>query len=410
MIYVLIRAFMKKEKDAGIILCGFIVLFSAIIHDILNANKILYQIHFLPFGVFFLIFSQSFVLSLRFANAFKTIEKLSRQLEEKNIMLSRLDRTKDEFLANTSHELRTPLNGIIGIAESLMDGVTGRLHKMTTVNLAMIVSSAKRLSNLVNDILDFSRLKSREIALDKKPVDIRTLTDTLLVLTTQLAGGKELELENRVPLDIPPVHGDEDRLQQILYNLIGNAIKFTDRGKVTVSAAEKDAMVEVSVSDTGIGIPEEAFETIFQSFEQVDSSASREFGGTGLGLAISRHLVELHGGQIRVESEVGRGSRFSFTLPVSREKPAKDLTPVASQAVDIPVYDLEQPTVPTPFEQNMGQPAPGPKGKALVLAVDDDPVNLQVVANHLLLNNISLIGAASGMEALARIEGALSRT
>jgi signal transduction histidine kinase/ligand-binding sensor domain-containing protein len=211
-----------------------------------------------------------------------------RQVSER---LRQVDKLKDEFLANTSHELRTPLQGIIGITESLIDGVAGSLPEKAKANLAMVSASGKRLASLVNDILDFSKLKKHDLKLQKKPVDVRVLTDFVLRVSEQLALNKPVELKNQISTAIPVVDGDENRLQQILLNLVGNAIKFTEAGTVTISAMEKDGMVEFSVRDTGIGITEDKLETVFESFEQADASTERLYGGTGLGLAVTRQCM-----------------------------------------------------------------------------------------------------------------------
>ena len=231
---------------------------------------------------------------------------------------------KDEFLANTSHELRTPLNGIIGMAESLMDGAAGKLPEKIKPNLEMIIASGRRLSNLINDLLDFSKLKNKDITLKLKAVDIKTLADVAIDLTDYLKENKKLDVINSIPADIPLITADEDRMQQILINLISNAIKFTESGKVEVSAQvlvgenPDYSLMEVCVSDTGIGIPEEKIPMIFQPFEQADGSISRHFGGTGIGLSITKDLLRLHGGYIEVESEPGKGSSFIFRIPLRR--------------------------------------------------------------------------------------------
>jgi two-component system sensor histidine kinase ChiS len=180
-----------------------------------------------------------------------------------NERLRSVDKMKDEFLANTSHELRTPLNGIIGIAESLYDGVAGEFSEKMRSNLSMIISSGKRLTNLVDSILDFSKLKIKDLELQIKPVDIGSITDIVLKISEPLIAGKELTLRNEIKRDILPVDGDENRLLQIMHNLVGNAIKFTKSGTISVYAKLIDNMVEVSVSDTGIGIPQDKIEDVF---------------------------------------------------------------------------------------------------------------------------------------------------
>ncbi|MCR6650856.1 MAG: ATP-binding protein [Cellvibrionaceae bacterium] len=243
--------------------------------------------------------------------AFEREHTLNQRLQE-------LDKLKDEFLANTSHELRTPLNGIIGLSESLLDGAAGPVPDAMKKYLEMIAYSGKRLANLVNDILDFSKLKNHTLQLHRRPVDVHECVQILLKMTEPLVGTKDLELINAVPETLPSVLADEGRLQQILYNLVGNAVKFTDQGSVTVSAKHEYDQVVIDVVDTGIGIPPDQVSKIFESFEQVDGTDNRRHGGTGLGLAITKRLVELHGGTIGVCSTPGVGSRFRVKFPVAQ--------------------------------------------------------------------------------------------
>ena len=235
-----------------------------------------------------------------------------------NQRLRDLDKLKDEFLANTSHELRTPLNGIIGLSQSLLDGVAGPVPPAMVKHLELIAFSGQRLSNLVNDILDFSKLKTHGLELDKKPVDVQSFVEFMLNMARPLATGKPLELINAVPDNLPPVPADENRMQQVMYNLLGNAIKFTEQGSVTVSASLECERISIDVVDTGIGIPRSYVQKIFESFEQVDGTTHRQHGGTGLGLAITKRLIELHGGSLSVCSTLGVGSRFRIHLPLQR--------------------------------------------------------------------------------------------
>ncbi|MEQ8754048.1 MAG: response regulator [Coleofasciculus sp. G1-WW12-02] len=321
--------------------------------------------------------------------------QFTQTLEQKHAALQRLDQLKDEFLANTSHELRTPLNGIIGIAESLIDGAAGPLSQVQMANLAMVVSSGKRLQSLINDILDFAKLKNHDIELHRKSVDFRQITEVVLTLSRTLIRGKSLELKNEIPEDFPGIDGDENRLQQIMYNLVGNAIKFTESGSVTVSATQKQDRAEVTVADTGIGIAPDNFEDIFKSFEQLDASVSRPYRGTGLGLSITKQLIELHGGTIRVESELGQGSRFIFTLPISSQ-PIKPSSEYSTEITKMRDYSTLSPSEPLPRVSKTGE--------FTILVVDDEPINLQVVTNHLSVHNYAIVQATSGMEALAKIE------
>lgn len=310
------------------------------------------------------------------------------------------DKLKDEFLANTSHELRTPLNGIIGIAESLLDGVAGPLSEKAGSNLSLVVSSARRLSSLVNDILDYAKLRHKNITLQQRPVDLHTITELVLVLTQSVVGKKSIQMVNEVPADLPAVYADENRLQQVLHNLIGNAIKFTAEGRISVDAKLSDDgdWIEVSVTDTGIGIPESKLDNIFESFEQAEGSTEREYGGTGIGLSITKKLVELHGGAIFVQSQMEKGSRFSFNLPVSGE----DKHFVNMPAVVNNQHRMNDAAI-TDDAPEITQVA----DKGIVLVVDDEPINLQVLENILSLKNYFVAQASNGFEALELIEQGL---
>jgi two-component system, sensor histidine kinase ChiS len=337
-----------------------------------------------------------FYVRLKTRGQAQALAAQSRELERQRLFvesLQRVDRLKDEFLANTSHELRTPLNGIIGIAESLLDGAAGALPERMRSNLTMIAASGRRLFHLVNDILDFAKLRNSDIVLQSGAVDIRAVVEVVLAICAPLAAGRPLQLHNDVPRGLPAVEADENRLHQILYNLVGNAIKFTPSGSVSVRAALAGAQLEVRVSDTGIGIAPDKLEGVFLPFEQADGSTARQYGGTGLGLSITRHLVELHGGSIRVESERGHGSTFTFTLPLSEQAAPEDegrrerLAPVGAASV------------------GLAAEAPAPAGDGpRILVVDDDPINVQVLVNILGLERYTVRTAASGAEALAAVQ------
>ncbi len=339
-------------------------------------------------------------------------------LEEKNQELERLDKLKDEFLANTSHELRTPLNGMIGIAESMIDGATGELTSLQQKNLLMIANSGHRLLELVNDILDFAKLKNQTIELQQKPVGIHSLIDVVLAFSQSTIGNKDLQLINSTPDDLPLAYADEHRLEQILFNLIGNSIKFTESGKVEISAQENHQQLVITICDTGIGIPPEKHEKIFKSFEQADGSTAREYGGTGLGLAVTKQLVELHGGKIWVESEVGKGSSFSFTLPVVGKENKLEINQtqesnqgrkfklskktelnhqlLANNIDSVPINSID--------DINHNLEVISKNSKYHILIVDDEPINLQVLNNHLSLQRYTVTQALSGKEALEIVE------
>jgi signal transduction histidine kinase len=296
-IFCVAKAFLSKKKDSLTILFGALPVIVSAAHDMLYQNNRIQSSvgELVPVGLFVLLLMQSFVLARRSAEAFQNVQKLSQKL-------LKLDKIKDEFLANTSHELRTPLSGILGITEAMMKGSDGELNERQIHNLSIVAGSSRRLANLVNDILDYSKMKNGDILLHIRPIQLEGLIYTVVSVFLQLSRSKEYEILAEISEGLPPVLADENRVVQILYNLVGNAVKFTVRGHVTISARRKGTMVELSVSDTGEGIPEDKLKDIFRSFEQVDTSLTRRHGGTGLGLPITKHLVELQGGTIRVES------------------------------------------------------------------------------------------------------------
>ena len=351
--------------------------------------------------------------------AFAWYLRAQRQKVERERAISRrlreINHLKDQFLANTSHELRTPLYGIIGLAESMVDGASGELPPTAKGHLGSIVASGKRLSSLVNDILDYSRMTGKGLRLRRSAVDLKALTDVVLTLTEPLVGSKRLELINAVDPGLAKVDADEARLQQILLNLVGNAVKFTEEGSVEVSAERDGARVVVRVRDTGIGIPVDQQQRIFEAFEQADASTEREFGGTGLGLAVTKQLVGFHGGSLGVESVPGEGSLFYFTLP---QAGFEDESGVIAPPV---LRDLEaRPVGADPREEGRA-PESAPEGvpetaavgeesivelpeeQLTVLVVDDEPVNRLVLENQLRTRGYRVVEASSGEEALRRV-------
>jgi PAS domain S-box-containing protein len=430
--------------------------------------------------------------------------RFTQELEVKeyqNAAWQRLDKLKDEFLANTSHQLRTPLHGIVGIAESLIDGATGELPLQTRINLGTIIATGRRLSNLVNDILDFARLRHQDIQLQQQPVGVREIAEVVLRLSYPLIGGQELQLINAISPDLPIAYADENRVQQILQNLVDNAIKFTDRGTVKISAQLVSSrqmlegrgaqvqwgngnmetltqnyvlerregsvsmvleptlsstpganslnpplpnrfpisevkgqnhaiegcegstfkMLAITVSDTGIGIPKSQVNRIFESFEQGEASLGRKYGGTGLGLALTKKLVELHGGTIEVQSTLGVGSQFTFTLPIFdgqipdiKPDPVESIVAMSKTVYSANYSVIQPPSVGDycPLLLTVSQPALTLKqhhnlqddepliNPFKILIVDDDTVNRQILVNYLSLENYQLAQASHGQEAL----------
>ncbi|MFH1523519.1 MAG: GAF domain-containing protein [Chloroflexota bacterium] len=234
-----------------------------------------------------------------------------------------VDRLKSQFLANMSHELRTPLNSIIGFSRVILKGIDGPVTTLQEQDLSAIYSSGQHLLRLINDVLDLSKIEAGKMELAFDDVNISELLQSVIPTVMGLLKDKPIKLEQNISPNIPIVRGDAMRLRQVMINLISNATKFTDEGSITIGAAVEtkpngQSEVVVKVTDTGSGIAPEDLKKLFQAFSQVDASPTRKTGGTGLGLSICRRLIELHGGQIDVTSEIGKGSTFFFTLPLPK--------------------------------------------------------------------------------------------
>jgi len=244
-----------------------------------------------------------------------------KKLAEEAVLKARLaedsSRTRNEFLSTMSHELRTPLNSIIGFSDLLIEGSLGPLNERQTKYIQNVHNSGKRLLKVINDILDLSKVEAGTTELEPETFKIAKVLDEIERVSGPRASAKKLTLKFRVDKRLTTVTADKMRFKQVLYNLISNAIKFTpEGGNVTVSAEKEDKMLRVSVADTGIGISKKDQEYLFQPFKQLDYFLNRRYEGTGLGLALVKRFVEMHGGTVRVESEPGKGSVFTFELPV----------------------------------------------------------------------------------------------
>ncbi len=316
---------------------------------------------------------------------------------------------KNQIMANTSHELRTPLHGIINLADLIRIGASGPVSPQAVQDLEMIINSASRLNSLVNDILDFSKLQKQQLEIQHKPVDLFQVAENSLALLKPLHREKPIDLQNELTKDLPLVDGDEDRIQQILLNLLGNALKFTESGEVRLSAVIQDGWIELAVADTGIGIPQDKQERIFDAFEQGDASTERTHGGTGLGLSVAKQLVELHGGRIWLESVVGQGSVFRFTLPCSSASEQERTEPVVSKKVNttkaLPVAVATVPVVEeeTGSEPNVDLLVDDPS-EVTILVVDDEPINRQVLRNQLEMVGYRVEVAIDGLQGLKLLE------
>ena len=257
-------------------------------------------------------FAAQSVLAIHNAQLFREIEDKGREIEIAS-------KHKSEFLANMSHELRTPLNAILGYTELILDNIYGDIPEKIQEILERLAKNGRHLLGLINDVLDISKMEAGQLTLSLNDYSMEGLVQTLFTSVEALATEKNLELNVKVPADLTTAKGDEQRIAQVFLNLLGNAIKFTEEGEVRVEVIISNESFLVSVSDTGPGLSEADQKKIFEEFRQADGSSTREKGGTGLGLSIAKRIVEMHGGSIWVESSLGEGSIFWFTLPVRVE-------------------------------------------------------------------------------------------
>lgn len=335
-----------------------------------------------------LVFSQAFLMSDRLQQAFRTSQRLSEQLMA-------YDRQKDEFLAKTSHELRTPLHGIINLSQSLLEDEAAPLQPQHRENIRLLHLVGRRLAGLVHDIMDMSLMKHGELRIRKTGVDLGVTARFVIETLSISPMNPRVKLVNELPAQLPLVFADENRLRQILHNLLENGLKFTDDGTVRISAAIAEDRLVVSVTDTGRGIPEEFRAMMFQPFVQHGEGGAHSPGGIGLGLNITQQLVQLHGSTLEVQSEVGSGSRFSFALPIL------DAWGEAAAAAEESGADSGSANVPSMSEVKRDEEPPA----FTVMIVDDEPSNLKIIMDAAATMNVAYIAAQSGQEAIERLQG-----
>ena len=258
-------------------------------------------------------FADQAVIAIENVRLFDEIQDKSRQLEEAS-------QHKSQFLANMSHELRTPLNAILGYTELMADGAYGEPSEKMLGILKRLEANGKHLLGLINDVLDLSKIEAGQLVLELSDYSIQDIAQTVRSTLEPLAADKKLAFKLELAPDLPPGHGDGRHLTQVLINLVGNAIKFTDAGEVAIKAEANHGSFYVAVRDTGPGISAADQAKLFQEFQQADNAITKKKGGTGLGLAISKRIIEMHGGKIWVESQLGQGSTFAFSLPVIVER------------------------------------------------------------------------------------------
>ena len=251
----------------------------------------------------------------------RRVAERTDELQKANIALEKANRLKSEFLATMSHELRTPLNAIIGFAEVLRDEVAGTLSTEQKEYLGDIHGSGQHLLNMINSILDLSKIEAGKLELHYEEFPVKEAINEVLNTIIGFSNKKGIHIHTHIHEDVPSITVDKVMFKQIMFNLLSNAVKFTpENGRVTINASLMNQHVQIAVNDTGIGIKSEDMVKIFEAFRQIDASYARRYEGTGLGLTLTKRLVELHGGKIWVISEFGKGSTFTFTLPIKPPK------------------------------------------------------------------------------------------
>ncbi len=316
---------------------------------------------------------------------------LERRVVERTVELVYANQVKDEFLANMSHELRTPLNGMLGFAEALTEGVYGELIKRQGYAVQMITSSGEHLLELINDILDISRIEAGKSDFHSEEVDVNFLCHASMAFIKQPANKKSITVEYTITETDTILVADSRRLKQILINLLNNAVKFTpEKGRVTleVQADVKENLMRFSITDTGIGIHPEDISKLFQPFVQLDGGLSRSYEGSGLGLALVKKMVEMHGGSIEVQSEPGKGSRFMFTLPWGQSM---------QRRTNQDLFDTGTET----YDMNLGRLA---RVREKILLVEDNETNVLATRDYLESRGFQVFVARDGTEVSAKVE------
>jgi len=247
--------------------------------------------------------------------------RLFQEIQEKNAQLEAANRHKSQFLANVSHELRTPLNSIIGFTRIVLRRSEGKIETLQKENLQKVLISSDHLLTLINELLDLAKIEAGRMEAFAETFKLDEIIRVATTTVEPLLRNGNVKLVTEIAPDIPPMKTDRDKLKQSVLNLLSNAVKFTEKGEIKVSAWRDDGILKLTVSDTGIGMKKEALDLIFEEFRQADMSSTRKYGGTGLGLAIVKKFINLMGGDIVVESEEGKGSKFTITLPMELRSP-----------------------------------------------------------------------------------------
>lgn len=388
-LYVMVKGTKQQPKNMFLMMVSIESLSVVILYYLISISRVHLSYNVVSYEIVLFGFVQAIVMTRKYKSSFLEVEQLSRRLVT-------LDGLKDDFMADTSYELRKPLQGIVNMAQTLAEGASGSLSPQQKGQLSMIVSTGKRLGSLINDMADFAKLNHGDLFLKRQAVDLRMVASSVMEVTSHISARRGLEFRLELPEPLPLLETDEERLSQILFNLLANAVNHTHKGVITLSAKVIEEYVAVIVADTGQGIAPERLGTIFDAYDPDAADAKKIYHELGLGLSITQKLVELNGGRIEVQSTPGEGSEFTFTLPILKEKTA---------FTDQVVLEPTGWETAAAMEMEGGLPPHllGGEECCFILIVDNDPVNRQVLANALRLENHTVITAESGPEALLQM-------
>lgn len=382
-----ITAIVKGNID-GVFILFYLICFTSNSVWGTAIKTLVVNIPYYPFDYIISIIVIALLLIKRHIN----VIKLNREQYKK---LVRIDIQKDLFLANTSHELRNPLHGILNIAHSILESESSVLTKNSKENLQLLLQIGDRMTSTLNDLLDLNQLDEGRIHLKKRPLNLHSVTSGVVDMIHFTKNTNQLNINSDISISFPPVYADENRLVQILFNLLHNAVKFTEEGSITISATQDEMEATIYIRDTGIGMSEDEIKRVFLRYER---SKKTNYQGVGLGLNITKQLIELHGGTITVQSALGKGTTISFTLPLAMDKKVS----IENEVLDTNVYSRPNNANDNDEEQLLDNGLKS-KFKGKILIVEDDPINLKIISNVLReLYNVTTV--KSGEEALKMIE------
>ncbi|WP_309121771.1 ATP-binding protein [Paenibacillus sp.] len=382
----------RKSKDVMYVLCGIAAIGANIVWAIIESRTTLELMHY-PFDLAIAVLAFAAFWFKRFFQARHEAILLADKLQQAN-------REKDRFLVNTSHELRNPLHGIMNITQSVLDDSVRPVPEEHKRRLEIQVAVARRMSLMLDDLIDVTRLKESTVRLQIGNVRIRPVVDGILEMLRFMLDGKPVALLIDVPDEFPAVKADENRLVQILFNLLHNAIKFTDEGSISVYAERTDAAAHIHIRDTGIGMDESTRQRIFLPYEQGDSERANAVGGFGLGLSIAKQLVELHGGDLSVASVPGEGSRFTITLPLAEETDRTESAEASRNLIAIGSADFVADRTQVVHLPASSVDSEHPK----VLVMDDDSINLAILVDILRTVPYHVATAMNAADAIDKLE------